>query len=78
MQPSQISITEAGHSAAHFPHPIHLLLSTIAYIPLAMVIALFGQTLAQHPQATQSFSNTTAYFLRFFVACIDFPPIITG
>jgi hypothetical protein len=53
----------AGHSLVHIPHPTQRSLSMTAWMPFGMVIAFRGQTFIQHPQATQSWILTTAFFL---------------
>ena len=54
------------HIFAHFLHPIHLAISTLAIIPFQMSIAFLGQTFIQQPQATQSFMLIKAF--RFFLS----------
>lgn len=54
-------MTDAGHSLAHLPQPTHFSVSTFADMPLHTWIADRGQTLTQHPQATQLFWSTHAF-----------------
>ncbi len=64
----------AGHSFAHLPHPTHSPGSILAYMPVGMVIAFLGHTLMQHPQATQAWTLTTAFFLimiHFLLFCFS-------
>lgn len=58
---TSILIMLAGHSLAHFPHPMHRALLTSAQMPFGTVIALLGQTLTQHPQATHSRALIVAF-----------------
>lgn len=65
---SCITITDAGHSFAHLPHPIHAFISIFAIIPFQISMAFLGHTFRQQPQATQSPVLTKAFFffLIFF------------
>ena len=54
-------ITLAGHSLTHCPHPTHNSKLILAWMPSGMEMALRGQTLIQHPQATHSLILTTAF-----------------
>ena len=48
-----ISMTDAGHSLAHFPHPTHRSWLTMACEPFHISSAWRGHILRQQPQATQ-------------------------
>lgn len=74
-----MAITDAGHSFAHFPHPIHVSGFTFARMPFHMEIACLGQTFTQQPQATQSWLFTNAFrFFLIFVSKIKPPVYVWG
>jgi len=56
-----------GQAAAHKPQPTHNETSTDAKHPRDTEIAFLGQAAAQAPQATQSFVETTAFFLAMIL-----------
>ena len=72
---SRSSITEAGHSRAHFPQPTHLAAFTTARTPSGTEMAPSGQTFAQFPQPTHS-AATTAVFFLFLISGIFVPPLL--
>jgi hypothetical protein len=72
---ASIVIAEAGHIAAHFVHPMHIMGSTSAKIPLYTVIASTGHTFTQAPHATQFSRKTFAFFLFMTSAAIWSHPI---
>jgi hypothetical protein len=72
-------MTDAGHSTEHFPQPTHFSGLILATIPLKITMAFIGQTLTQHPHATQSLSETNAFlfFLIFFSAVFSMTDLLT-